>query len=152
MRTTSEERNAEILGTATALVSRACGELPPGSPAEQLRNFTHRAWEILCTPSSADLHRLWVGEVPRNPEVARFYAEQVYGVIHRKLCRIIERGVAEGTFRAVTPHAAARLLFAALLQQAFWCNHADALGPDVAGCCHRTVSETLSVILGGLNP
>jgi AcrR family transcriptional regulator len=137
---------------ARGQVLRACSEPPPGPAAEQLRNFCGRCWEILRTPSYAALHRLWVTEVPRDPGLARFYAEEVYGTVHGMLERIIERGIVAGQFRPVVPRAAARLIMAALTEQAFWCNHADAFGPAVGGGCNRVVAETLSILLGGLRP
>jgi hypothetical protein len=63
---------------------------------------------------------------------------------------IIERGIAQGEFRAVAPRTAARVIIAALARQAFWCNHAEAFGPAVGGGCNRVVAETLSILLGGL--
>lgn len=137
---------------ARAQVARACAGLPPGPAVEQLRNFCGRGWEILHTPTYAALDRLWVTEVPHYPDLARFYAEEVYGAIHGTLAGIIERGVAEGHLRPVAPRAAARVIIAALVRQAFWCNHAEAFGPAVGGGCNRVVAETLSVVLGGLQP
>lgn len=133
-------------------VARACRELPPGPAVEQLRNFCGRGWEILHTPTHAALNRLWVTEVPRHPELARFYAEEVYGTVLGMLAGIIERGVAEGVFRPVAPRTAARVIMAALVKQAFWCNHAETFGPALGGGCNRVVADTLSILLGGLQP
>jgi hypothetical protein len=44
------------------------------------------------------------------------------------------------------------VILAALMEQAFWCNHAEAFGPVVGGGCNRVIAETLSVLLGGLLP
>lgn len=137
---------------ARGQVARACSELPAGPAVDQLRNFCGRTWEILHTPTYAALNRLWVSEVPRYPDLARFYAEEVYGTIHRMLVTIIERGIAQGQFRPVPPPAAARLIIAALVKQAFWCNHADAFGPALGSGCNRVVADTLSILLGGLQP
>jgi AcrR family transcriptional regulator len=131
-------------------VARACGGLPPGPAIEQLRNFCGRGWEIMHTPTYAALDRLWVTEVPRYPDLARFYAEEIYGGVHGTMVGIIERGIAQGEFRAVAPRTAARVIIAALARQAFWCNHAEAFGPAVGGGCNRVVAETLSILLGGL--
>lgn len=131
-------------------VTRACTALPPGPAIEQLRNFCGRGWEILHTPTYAALDRLWVTEVPRYPDLARFYAEEIFGPIHGTVASIIERGIAEGDFRPVAPRAAARVILAALVRQAFWCNNADVFGPAMGGGCNRVVAETLSILLGGL--
>lgn len=133
-------------------VARACSELPPGPAVEQLRNFCGRGWEILHTPAYGALHRLWVTEVPRYPDLARFYAEEIYGSVHGMLVGIVERGIAEGHFRPVDARVAARVILAALVKQAFWCNHVDAFGPAVGGGCNRVVADTLSILLGGLQP
>jgi AcrR family transcriptional regulator len=133
-------------------VTRACRELPPGPAVEQLRNFCGRSWEILHTPTYAALYRLWVTEIPRYPDLARFYADEVYGPVHDLLVGIIERGIAEGQFRPVVPGTAARVIMAALAKQAFWCNHGEAFGPALGSGCNRVVAETLSILLGGLQP
>lgn len=141
-----------VRAVARQHLARACGALPPGSAVEQLRNFCGRGWEILHTPTYAALDRLWVTEVPRYPDLARFYVEEVYGTIHGALVGILERGIAAGEFRPVAPRPAARVILAALVKQAFWCNHPDAFGPAMAGGCHRAVADTLSLVLGGLQP
>jgi AcrR family transcriptional regulator len=141
-----------VRAVAGNLVMRACHPLPEGSAVEQLQNFCGRGWEIMHTPTYAALHRLWVSEVPRYPDLAHFYAAEVYGGIHDMLVGILRRGIVRGEFRPVVPHAAARLIMAALGKQAFWCNHADAFGPSVGGGCNRVVADTLSILLGGLQP
>ncbi len=134
---------------ARAHVAGACSGLPPGPAIEQLRNFCGRNWEVLHTPTFAALDRLWVAEAARFPDLARIYAEEVHRPLHATLVAIIERGIAEGQFRPVAPAPAARVVLAALLKQAFWCNHSDGFGPAVGGC-KRVVAETLSLLLGGL--
>lgn len=144
-----DQRLSEL---ARARVARACRELPPGSAIERLWNFCGRSWDILHTPAQASLYRLWVAEAPSDPELARFFAEEVYRPLHGALVEIIHRGIVDGQFRAVSPHATARVILAALIEQAFWCNHADAFGAAVGGGCNRVIAETLSVLLGGLLP
>jgi hypothetical protein len=149
---TQPKIDERISDVARAQVARACRELPPGSAIEQLRNFCGRIWDILHTPTQAALYRLWVSEAPRDPELARFFAEEVYRPLHGALVEIIHRGIVAGQFRPVSPRAAARVILAALMEQAFWCNHADAYGPAVGGGCNRVIAETLSVLLGGMLP
>ena len=149
---TQPKIDERISDVARAQVARACRELPPGSAIEQLWNFCGRSWDILHTPTQAALYRLWVSEAPRDPELARFFAEEVYRPLHEALVEIIHRGIADGQFRAVSPRAAARVILAALMEQAFWCNHADAFGAAVGGGCNRVIAETLSVLLGGMLP
>lgn len=150
MTLTSMDRRVTEL--ARAQVARACHELPPGPAIEQLWNFCGRAWDILHTPTQAALYRLWVAEAPGDPELARLFVEEVYRPLHGALVEIIHRGVENGQFRAVSPRGTARILLAALIEQAFWCNHAEAFGSAVGGGCNRVIAETLSVLLGGLLP
>ena len=133
-------------------IARLCDALPPGPAVAQLQNICGRGWELLRTPAFARMHRLAVADAPRSPDLARFSAEEVYGPLLQVLARTIEQGIAEGVFRPVSAHAAARLIVSVLVQQAFWCNHPDAVGPSLAAGCHRVVAETLSLVLGGLTP
>jgi hypothetical protein len=149
---TQSSIDGRVSDAARAQVARACRELPPGSAIEQLWNFCGRTWDILHTPTQAELYRLWVSEAPRDPQLARFFAEEVYRPLHGAMVEIIHRGIATGQFRAVSPRVAARVILAALMEQAFWCNHAEAFGPVVGGGCNRVIAETLSVLLGGLLP
>jgi hypothetical protein len=137
---------------ARAQVARTCRELPAGSAVEQLWNFCGRSWDILHTPTQAALYRLWVAEAPSDHELARFFAEEVYRPLHGALVEIIHRGIDDGQFRAVSPRATARVILAALIEQAFWCNHAEAFRSAVGDGCNRVIAETLSVLLGGLLP
>lgn len=143
---------ASAVADLGAQIAIACNALPPGPAVEQLRNFCGRIWELLHTPSYAALERQWLTEVPHHADLARFYAEHVYGTIHTMLAGIIERGIAAGELRPVDARAAARVILSALVTQAFWCNHPVAFGPAVAGGCHRAVADTLSLVLGGLLP
>src|SRR5262245_26710908 len=107
-----------------AEIQRACLELPPGTPIEQLRNFCGRGWEILHTPEFDRVHRIMINEMPADPEARRFYSEQICGPLLGVLEGILVRGMARAEFALEHPHRAARVILAALIQQAFWCNHA----------------------------
>jgi transcriptional repressor AefR-like protein len=145
----SDIERGSLVQVARIQVLRACGELPPGSATEQLRNFCGRTWEILHTPTQVALYRLWIGQTPSDPDLARFYATEVYRPLHAMMTRIVIRGRETGEFRTAMPSAAARVILAALVEQAFWCNHVDAVGPAVGGCT-RVVADTLAVVLGGI--
>lgn len=144
-----EDLRAEIIAARTH-IARLCRALPPGPAAAQLQNFCGRGWELLRTPAFARMYRLTVADVPRSPDLARTYADEVYGPVYQMLAGLIDRGIAEGAFRPVCSQTAARLIVSALVQQAFWCNHVEVFGPALAGGCHRVVAETLSIVLGGL--
>jgi hypothetical protein len=146
------EPDADMVADFAAQVARACSTLPPGPQAERLRNFCGRIWELLHTPTYAALERQWLTAGSQHGDLTRFYAEKVYAAIHAMLVEIIEQGIVAGELRAVDARAAARVILSALVTQAFWCNHPDAFGPAVAGNCHRAVADTLSLVLGGLQP
>jgi TetR/AcrR family transcriptional regulator len=131
-------------------VLRASTELPPGPAVERLRNFCGRSWEIFNTPTYVALEKLWATEIASDPDLARFYVEEVHGKVHGTLVAIIERGIADGDFRDVAAHDAARVILAALVTQSVWCAHSDAFGPVMADGCNRVVADTLSITLRGL--
>lgn len=147
-----EPDEAAVRDIARTHVARLCSTLPHGPAVAQLQNICGRGWELLRTPTFALMYRLAVTEASRFPELARVYADEIFGPLVDLLARTIERGMAEGTLRPVSPHGAARLIVATLLQQAFWCNHAEAFGPSLGADCHRVVADTLSMVLGGLTP
>lgn len=146
---TAINENAEALAIA-AEIRRACQELPPGTAVEQLRNFCGRGWEMLHTPEFARMYRAMVNEMPASSEAGRFYAHEVCAPILSVLTVIIGRGIARSEFRLESPHFAARMILAALIQQAFWCNHAEGVGPELGCGCNRIVTDTLSIVLGGM--
>lgn len=147
-----EPDEATVRDIARTHVARLCSTLPPGPAVAQLQNICGRGWELLRTPTFAVMYRLAVTEASRFPDLARAYADEVFEPLVQVLARTVERGIAEGTLRQVSPHGAARLIVATLLQQAFWCNHVEAFGTSLGGDCHRVVADTLSMVLGGLTP
>jgi hypothetical protein len=147
-----DEMARTAVADLAAQIEKACTALPPGLAVERLRNFCGRTWELLHTPAYAELEQQWLTEVPHRADVARFYAEHVYGTIHATLTGILERGIVAGELRPADARAAARVILSALVTQAFWCNHSAAFGPGVASNCHRAVADTLSLALGGLLP
>ena len=130
-------------------IERACRELPSGSGVEQLRNFCGRGWEMLHTPEFARTYRMLAAELPTSAEARRFYGERISGPLLEVLSGIISRGLLRSEFRTEQPHVAARIILAALIQQAFWCNH-DGLNATMVCGCNRVVTDTLSLVLGGM--
>jgi hypothetical protein len=146
---TSISQDPAALAVA-AEIRRACQELPPGTAVEQLRNFCGRGWEMLHTPEFDRMYRAMVNEIAGSSEAGRFYAHEVCAPILSALTGIIGRGIASSEFRLQNPHFAARMILAALIQQAFWCNHAEVVGPELGCGCNRIVTDTLSIVLGGM--
>lgn len=138
------------IAKARTHVALLCAALPPGPAVAQLQNFCGRGWDLLRTPTFARLYRRMVVAGPRFPELSRIFVEEVYEPAYQMLVRLIEQGMREGAFGRICAHTAARLLMSSFLQQAFWCDHADAFGPSLAGGCNRVVPETLALVLGGL--
>jgi hypothetical protein len=143
-----EDLKAEIT-VARTHVALMCGTLPAGSAVEQLQNFCGRGWELLRTPTFTRIYRRTVADGAQSPVLARVYAEELYVPVLQMLTRVVEHGIAEGAFRPVCSHTAARVIVSSLVQQAFWCDNAEGFGP-LAGGCNRVVPETLSILLGGL--
>lgn len=135
--------------SVAAAIERACRELPPGSATEQLRNFCGRGWEMLHTPEFARTYRLLVAEMPASQEASQFFAQRIGGPLLDVLSGIISRGLIRSELKVEQPHVAARVILAALIQQAYWCNH-DELSSTMGCGCNRIVTDTLSLVLGGM--
>jgi AcrR family transcriptional regulator len=81
-----------------------------GPTHELLITFVHRYWAVMLQPTNARLTRLVFSELGNFPELTRFYMEEVVLRVRRVIIAIIERGVARGEFRSVSPTLAARAL------------------------------------------
>src|ERR1041385_5271014 len=96
------------------------------SAAESLERHMRRHWQFIRSPKFAPLFRLIHAELPKYPDLARFYGEEVVTRGHRLLASIIRRGIDGGEFRDVDPFVAARMLSAPLVLHGIWCQHREA--------------------------
>jgi AcrR family transcriptional regulator len=94
-----------------------------GSPTEQLKVCMRAWWTYLRSAQYQTVFRLILAELPRFPDLAEFYAQEVIARAHRLVGGIIRRGIETREFRDVDPVVAARMLSAMLTMQAIWCSH-----------------------------
>ncbi|MDK2124605.1 TetR/AcrR family transcriptional regulator [Parachitinimonas caeni] len=85
--------------------------------------------ERLATTPTGGISKLMVAEAANFPELARFYYDEVVVRSTRLFTAVIERGIAEGTFRPVDAYLAAREISAPIVMASTW---AHAFGP--LGC------------------
>jgi AcrR family transcriptional regulator len=92
----------------------------PGPAAAQLRLFIALLLEIIADPRRVAIPKLVIAEAGNFPDLARFYRREVVGRGIALVEGILRRGMAEGQFRPVDPHLAARLFIAPILLSAIW--------------------------------
>src|SRR5690348_6156187 len=68
---------AVIRSTLVAELERAESQLTTGTPEEQLEEFVHGYWTFMCSPTFERVHRLVTSEIPKFPDLARFYGTEV---------------------------------------------------------------------------
>lgn len=81
-----------------------------GPTRELLVGFMHRYWALMLKPENARLVRVVLSELRNFPKLTQFYLDEVVLRVRRVITAIIERGIARGEFRAVSPVLAARAL------------------------------------------
>jgi AcrR family transcriptional regulator len=81
-----------------------------GPTAELLATFIRRFWQAMREPANARLARLASSELGSFPDLVRAYMDEVVLRTRRSISAIVERGVARGEFRAVSPVLAGRMI------------------------------------------
>ena len=122
------------------------------SAADSVRTFARRYWTTMEQPELVAIVRLVIGEMPRFPELAVFYATETLEQFVRALERIIDRGVARGELRPVDPKAAARTIVATLAAHALWFAHPEIYAGITGNDRERTVQTTIETLIHALNP
>ena len=93
----------------------------PNIDAEaQLRGYMAEWWTFLCTPAFRTVYRLVVGELPRFPDLFRFYLDEVVTRSNALLGSVLLRGIARGEFRPMDPSSTARMISALLIAHSLW--------------------------------
>lgn len=119
-------------------------------PVALLRAFLHSWWDRIGSTELGGIPKLMMSEAGNFPEVARYYNE---AVIQRGLALLrttVERGIAQGHFRAVDPALIGTLLIAPLIHLANW-RH------SFAACCGNAIDPQayvdahLDLVLNGLS-
>jgi len=111
---------AVIRSTLVAELERAESRLTAGTPEEQLDGFMHGYWQFMCSPTFERVHRLVTSEIPKFPDLARFYGTEVIARGHRLVSGIIHDGIAAGVYRDCDPTATARMIMGMFFIHGLW--------------------------------
>ena len=127
-------------------------QAPEPSAADRVRAFARKYWTTMERPELVAIVRLVIGEMPRFPELAVFYATETLEQFVRALERIIDSGVARGELRPVDPRAAARTIVATLAAHALWFAHPEIYAGITGSDRERTIQTTIETLVHTLNP
>ena len=111
---------AVIRSTLVAELELAESRLSSGSPEEQLEEFMRGYWQFMCSPTFERVHRLVTSEIPKFPDLARFYGTEVIARGHRLVSGIIRDGIAAGVYRDCDPTATARMIMGMFFIHGLW--------------------------------
>lgn len=128
--------------TIVARLEESERALPDGTATEQVHAFVARFWSFIRSTDYVRIFRLVVGELPKFPELARFYSEEVFARYTRTVGGIISRGIDSGEFRPVDPQVSARILSAMMSSHALWCSKRE----QFTHVCTRSDDEILAEI------
>ena len=122
------------------------------SAADAVRTFARKYWTTMEQPELVAIVCLVIGEMPRFPELAVFYATEALEQFVRSLERIIDRGIARGELRTVDPRAAARTIVATLAAHALWFAHPEIYAGITGSDRERAVVTTIETLVQALGP
>ena len=111
---------AVIRSTLVAQLERAESLVASGTPHERLDAFIHGWWAFICSPTFERVHRLVIGEIPKFPDLAKFYGTEVIARGHRLVSGIVREGIAAGVYRPSDPPATARMIMGTLFIHGLW--------------------------------
>jgi TetR/AcrR family transcriptional regulator len=140
-----------LIGSLSARTDATVQAQEP-SAADAVRTFARKYWLTMEQPELVAIVRLVIGEMPRFPELAVFYATQTLEQFVRALERIIDRGVARGELHPVDPRAAARTIVATLAAHALWFAHPEIYAGITGSNRERTIATTIETLIQALNP
>ena len=129
---------AVIRGTIVAELERAEVGLAGAPDDLQLDAFLRGYWQFICSPTFERIHRFVVSDLPKFPDLARFYATEVIARGHRIVTGIVERGIASGAFRRTDPAATARIIMSMFIMHGVWRTKRHNL-PHIAGVSDETM-------------
>lgn len=89
-----------------------------GSARELMIAIVRDYWQTMGERGLGGIPKLVMAEASSFPDVARFYHEEVVTRRRRLFASVLERGIAQGEFRAVTVDHAVRSVFAPILYAA----------------------------------
>lgn len=123
-----------------------------GPSPELLRRVLRVWWDgIVSTPASA-LPKLVISEALNFPALARFYYENVVEPGRQVVAQVLERGVADGSFRRVDPETfvhfvVSPLLYAQVVEHSF-----ARLRPDASVLDAGFIDALVDMLLHSLSP
>ena len=111
---------AVIRSTLVAELERAESLVAAGTPEERLDAFMRGWWTFICSPTFERVHRLVTSEIPKFPDLAKFYGAEVIARGHRLVSGIVRDGIAAGVYRATDPIATARMVMGTFFIHGLW--------------------------------
>ena len=122
-----------------------------GHPADVLlREFMRRWWDLLGDTPLGGLPKLMLAEVHNFPEVAAWYHERVILRAMRLMGAILDRGVAQGVFRAVPPESSVHVLFAPMLTLLLWRHGFGCCGLGDMPPPQQYLDDAVDILIHGL--
>jgi len=140
----------ESVGATIATVT-AAAQAQEGSARLLLRMVLTRVAQLLVESDRVVLPKIVIGESRNFPWLAEFYRFEIIEKGLQLMMSLIERGIAQGEFRALPAHHVARLCVAPVLLGAIWrvtFAHLDAEPYDYNGL----IETHLDVLFRGLAP
>ena len=111
---------AVIRSTLVAELERAESLVATGSPEARLDEFMRGWWAFICSPTFERVHRLVTSEIPKFPDLARFYGTEVIARGHRLVSGIVADGIAAGVYRPTDEMATARMIMGTFVIHGLW--------------------------------
>lgn len=138
--------------TAPALNAMKAAAAADTLPAREIvAAFINIAGAALSQTSMRFLPRLLVGEAARFPELVGWYRDEIIAQGLGALTRVLERGMADGSFRRQDAELTARLVIAPILFNAIW-QTVFARKSDPPGETAKLLSLHAETMLRGLAP
>ncbi|MCW3480676.1 TetR/AcrR family transcriptional regulator [Neisseriaceae bacterium JH1-16] len=140
---------AVVRETQVANLSKlqALSEQYDGSARALLFAFVEQWWQEVGATSSGGLCKLIMAETASFPELAQFYFTEVILPARQMVAQVLQRGIAQGEFRAVPIDTTVETLLAPLIQQLIWTHSFG----TVPGCHSAGGHDPLRMLLDGLD-
>src|SRR5690606_21923919 len=93
---------------AETAAARLDAEAADGDPVAALREAASQFGALLADPKMFAAPRIVLAEAGRFPELADIYRREVLDIAMPAIARLVERGQAQGVFRAADPRVVVR--------------------------------------------
>jgi AcrR family transcriptional regulator len=118
-----------------------------GSATEALLDLLPEWWEAVYDSPSSGVFKLVITEVRNFPDIAEFYAREVVEPGSEVIAQLVQRGMAQGEFRADLDVAST--VHSVVLPMIMLCLHKHSLGP--CSCFEAMMPEPRQLIRQHLN-